>query len=229
MGSQIVNHHLQMASDCKTHKVSVLQTGLYLDWNPLISVQVAAGAATTHVQSCGSATGTAMGAGSFAVDQRHGITAHIHSIFPHTVLQGYFLFAAQDTLKVFPQNRHQLKQQCRVLCSPPLLHPQGPYVIPEIKPLGAHEQFANYFQGNEDFLLCSPCAGWADDVQLEAALCSSTVRRIPANDLNEHWIKLMAKSSPYAKIHGFLLKCFFPSEISGSCMRTSKGRFSSCL
>lgn len=113
MGSQIVNDHLQMASGYKKkkkYKISVLQTGLYLDWMSLISVEVAAGATTTHGHSCGPGTDPAMGAGSFAVDQRHGITRHIHSVFPHIVLQGYFLFAAQDTLKVSPQNHHQLKQ-----------------------------------------------------------------------------------------------------------------------
>lgn len=88
----------------------MLQTGLYLDSKSLISVEVAAGATTIHVHSCGPGTAPAMGAGSFAMDQRHGITGHIHSIFPHIVLQGYFLFAAQDTLKVSSQNHHQLKQ-----------------------------------------------------------------------------------------------------------------------
>lgn len=88
----------------------MLQNGLYSDWKSLFSVKVAAGATSTHVHSCGPASATALGAGSFAVDQRHGITGHIHSVFPHIVLQGYFLFAVQDTLKVFPQNHHQLKQ-----------------------------------------------------------------------------------------------------------------------
>lgn len=79
------------------------------------------------------------------------------------------------------------------------------YVIPGIRnsPLfGGSESFASNFQRNEDFILCSLCAGWANNVQLETALCSSAIRRIFASDLNERWIRLMAKSSPYAEIHG---------------------------
>lgn len=71
-----------------------------------------------------------------------------------------------------------------------------------LTPVGVSESFTNEFQGNEDFILCSSCAGWANDVQLETTLCSSAVKRIFANDLNEHWVKLMAKSSRYAEIHG---------------------------
>ena len=83
-------------------------------------------------------------------------------------------------------------------------------------PFGVNESFANDFQGNEDFILCSSCAGRANDVQLETALCSSAVNRIFANDLNEHWVKLVAKSSPYAEIHGSYWIAFLPVKLMGA-------------